>query len=715
MIGNLFGVPFNFLVRLFFPPSSRDRSIRLSILILLIFGLAVASLSFKNINIGFPGDAELKRGGTGPLGLKLGLDLRGGGHLVYQADTGTRFDVTFQDLISLETVGNTLGELRFGDEELALEELTVESRGTNLVQIVRISTDLLDEDDPRVSEFQGSVEAALGTILSLQVNNSDTGTRFDAVFRDPLPPQEVSVVLEEIRFGEEELALENYTVDDTLGSVRFRLGTGILEEGDPRRLDFQETVEANLGTITSLGITSIGLPTPEQMDGALDIINRRVNLFGTEEPIIQRFGDDRLIVQLPGASGSVTEVGFFEPVPEPEDVETLISVLVDAGFEDVEVDRRNDRDFRITSASISAEKRETAEVALTESLGALNTFQVSSAIDDAKSLIGQTAQLVFKERTCVDLACLQFSDADIGLTGDDLSQAFARTDTVGIGWVVIIHFDGRGTGIFSDLTRKIAGQQSKRIAIFLDDEELLAPVAQDWIRDGVTRITGNFTREEAQTIAIQLEAGSLPVPLKIIQENDVGAVLGSESLRNSLIAGIVGLGLVMVFMMTYYRMAGVVASVALVFYAVVVLCVFKLIPITLTLSHIGGFILSIGMAVDANVLIFERMKEEVRIGRTLASSMEVGFNRAWPAIRDGNISTLITCGVLLWFGDRLGGGLVTGFAISLGIGVVLSMFAAVVLSRNLLQLLAWIGLRNRISLFTPERVQHTAPTVGGGG
>jgi preprotein translocase subunit SecD len=202
--------------------------------------------------------------------------------------------------------------------------------------------------------------------------------------------------------------------------------------------------------------------------------------------------------------------------------------------------------------------------------------------------------------------------------------------------------------------------------------------------------------------------------LKLIQENDVDALLGSESLRNSLIAGIVGLGLVIVFMLAYYRMAGVVAAVALVFYAIVVLAIFKLIPVTLTLSHIGGFILSIGMAVDANILIFERMKEEMRIGRTLASSMEVGFNRAWPAIRDGNVSTLFTCLVLLWFGDRLGGGLVTGFAISLGIGVLASMFTAVVLSRNLLQLLAWIGLGKNLGLFTPEGVPRTAQISGGG-
>ena len=241
-------------------------------------------------------------------------------------------------------------------------------------------------------------------------------------------------------------------------------------------------------------------------------------------------------------------------------------------------------------------------------------------------------------------------------------------------------------------------------------------MARNWIRDGRSEISGSslnpFSREEARTLSIQLESGRLQVPLRLIQESDVKALLGEESLQASLLAGLIGLALVVVFMLVYYRMAGLVAAMSLVFYSLILLAVFKLVPITLTLSHIGGFILSIGMAVDANILIFERMKEEVRIGRTLASSMEVGFNRAWPAIRDGNFSTLITCGVLIWFGDRLGGGLITGFAISLGIGVLISMFTAVVVSRNLLQLLAWVGLRDRVSLFTPGPAQRAAGSGG---
>ena len=316
----------------------------------------------------------------------------------------------------------------------------------------------------------------------------------------------------------------------------------------------------------------------------------------------------------------------------------------------------------------------------------------------------------------IPITCEQFTDTDIGLNGDDLSDAFSSTDALGVGWVVNLQFNGRGSDIFSELTERIYQQQdTKRIAIFLDDLEILAPVALAWIRDGRTQISGGaagFSREEARLLSIKLDAGRLPVPLTLIQESDVDALLGAESLRNSLLAGFVGLGLVFAFMVAYYRMAGVVAVVALIFYTIVMLAVLKIIPITVTLSHVGGFILSIGMAVDANILIFERMKEEVRIGRTLASSMEVGFNRAWPAIRDGNFSTLITCGVLLWFGDRLGGGLISGFAISLGIGVMISMFTAVVLSRNLLQLLAWIGFGGHISLFTPEPRPGTQPAGG---
>jgi preprotein translocase subunit SecD len=593
----------------------RGRSIRLTILIVLIFALSVATLGFREININIPGFPALERGGTGPLGLRLGLDLLGGAHLVYQADVGTRVQATFDQPVVESEVREILEGL----------DLTAQELGVSNATSLSIKTSLLD----------------------------------------------VSV-----------------------------------------RQSLRDALEERFGPAQTFQATDTPNPTADQMEGVVDIINRRVNLFGTEDPIVQQFGDDRVIVQLPGASGSVTDVRFAQDVTDSQ----LNLAVWAAGFDDSTIEQRGDNSFRIHTISLGPEQQASLRDALADEFGTIESFRVTGGIEAAKALIGETARLEFKERTCGSLGpggeCLNFTDSDLGLTGDDLVDAFAATDQLGR-WVVNIQFDSRGSQIFSDLTQRIAQNPNYRIAVFLDDELIIAPVSQAWIRTGASQITGGFTREEARALAIQLDSGRLPVPLLLIQESEVDALLGAASLERSLVAGMLGLGLVMVFMMAYYRMGGVVASVALIFYAAVLLAVFKLIPITLTLPHIGGFILSVGMAVDANILIFERMKEELRVGRTLASAMEVGFSRAWPAIRDGNVTTMITCGVLLWFGNQMGGGLINGFALSLLIGVIISMFTAVVLSRNLLQLLAWMGFSRRANLFTPEGIPGGArPTSG---
>ncbi len=625
------------------------------------------------------------------MGLKLGLDLSGGGHLVYQADTGSRFDVTLLEPANLEEVAEALDGFRFGEEGLALEDYQVFPRDFQLVQreVQAVSPPVDEEGDATAEDGETVVEGSEGAPAAGDAEPEE-GTGDE----EPEQPQFETIAVASI----------------------FQIRMPLLSADDPRRTGLRDSIEDTLGQVDLFQVTNIGHPDLSQMEGVLNNITRRVNRFGTEEPIIQIFGDDRIIVQLPGASGSTTELTFDDPV---DDIGALSATLEGAGYRDIRIERIDDRSFRVLSRTVSSEVQAAAEQALTGAFGAPG-ITVNSAIDEAKELIGQTALLEFRERTCEDILCVQFTDVDLNLTGDDLERAEAAADPVGVGWVVNLQFDGRGSDIFSDLTRRIAGVETKRIAVFMDDAEILAPVARAWIRDGSTQISGNFSREEARTLGIQLESGRLQVPLKLIQESDVDAHLGAESLQNSLRAGLVGLGLVLLFMVAYYRMAGVVAACALVFYAVMVLAVFKLIPITLELAHVGGFILSVGMAVDANILIFERMKEEVRIGRTLASSMEVGFSRAWPAIRDSNFSTMITCLVLLWFGDRLGGGLVTGVAISLFIGVAASMFTAVVVSRNLLQLLAFAGLGQRINLFTPEKVggestqASSRPASGGG-
>ncbi|MFQ5860747.1 MAG: protein translocase subunit SecD [Dehalococcoidia bacterium] len=373
--------------------------------------------------------------------------------------------------------------------------------------------------------------------------------------------------------------------------------------------------------------TALADASDEQIEGALGIIERRINAFGVAEPVIQRLGSDRILVQLPGVEN----------------------------------------------------------------------------IEEAKRLIGQTARLEFKERTCSDSLCTTFEDRDINLTGEDLTRAFPDTHPTTGEAVVTIQFNSRGTRIFADLTRRIAGDDTKRIAIFLDDGEIIAPVAQEPILTGSSIIRGpDFTPERVRTIAIQLESGRLPVPLELVAETSVDATLGTDSLRRSYIAGLIGFGLVLLFMVLYYRMVGVVASMALLVYLAIVLAIFKLVPITLTLAGIAAFILSIGMAVDANILIFERMKEELRLGRSLASAMDIGFSRAWPAIRDSNISTFLITAILFWFGSRLGATLVMGFALTLFVGVAVSMFTAIVVSKNLLQIMALTPLRGRHSLFSPE-------------
>jgi len=301
-----------------------------------------------------------------------------------------------------------------------------------------------------------------------------------------------------------------------------------------------------------------------------------------------------------------------------------------------------------------------------------------------------------------------YIDEDIGLTGDDLESAYPSQHQGSGVPIVSIEFNDRGTKLFGNLTTNIYSKLqdegiSDQIAIILDGNELISPVVQTPITAGTAIIQGpDFTIERVKDLALLLESGRLPVPIELIQERDVDAILGSDSLKKSVIAGLVGLALVLSFMTLYYRVPGLVASIALIIYATMVLTIFKILPVTLTLSGIAATILSIGMAVDANILIFERMKDELRAGRTMLSAINIGFNRAWPAIRDGNVSTLITCAILYWFSDQLGATIVQGFAVTLAIGVLISMFSAIVVSRSFMRIIALTPISHNLRLFLPS-------------
>ena len=328
--------------------------------------------------------------------------------------------------------------------------------------------------------------------------------------------------------------------------------------------------------------------------------------------------------------------------------------------------------------------------------------EMGSAIstDTAKQKLGRSpvANLQLKKG---------YIDEEIGLSGDDLENAYPSQHQSSGAPIVNIEFNEKGTKLFGKLTEDIYRKQQEtgfrdQIAIILDGQQLIAPVVHTPITAGTAIIQGpDFTIERVKDLSLLLESGRLPIPIELIQERDVDAILGADSLRKSVIAGIVGLLLVLLFMTLYYRIPGLVASVALIIYAMIVLTIFKMIPVTLTLSGVAAAILSIGMAVDANILIFERMKDELRAGRTMLSSINIGFNRAWPAIRDGNVSTLITCAILYWFSEQLGATIVQGFAVTLAIGVLISMFSAIVVSRTLMRVVALTPISRKVRLFMP--------------
>lgn len=367
----------------------------------------------------------------------------------------------------------------------------------------------------------------------------------------------------------------------------------------------------------------------EAMEGLKDVIERRVNLFGVAEPVINvnKVGNNqRLIVELAGVL----------------DVNEAISIIGQTPF----LEFKEQRPPEETEAIIQSLESQNLE------LTGIDPFYTQTPLTGRYL---NRAQLSFAQQT-----------------GSP---------------EILIEFNDEGTKIFAELTKKNLG---KPLAIYLDDALLSAPIVQSEITSGNAQITGNFSIEEAKTLVRDLNAGALPVPIELISQQTVGATLGADSLSKSLVAGLIGFTLVALFMIIYYRLAGVVAVIALAIYTIIVLTVFKLFSFTLTLAGIVGFILSVGMAVDANILIFERMKEELREGKSFKSSMEEGFKRAWTAIRDAYTSTLMTAVVLYWFGTSL----VRGFALTLGLGLLVSLFSAVILTKTFLRAFAVTRLRD---------------------
>lgn len=313
-------------------------------------------------------------------------------------------------------------------------------------------------------------------------------------------------------------------------------------------------------------------------------------------------------------------------------------------------------------------------------------------VNQAVQLIGSTAKLTFWEegasssaKVASDSALPYGATAYLGpnpqktnLSGNDLKQASVGFDQNTGNPVVQLQFTGEGTKKFAEITKR---NVNKPVAMVLDNFVIEAPRVNEAITQGSAVIRGNFTTDQAKQLSVQLNAGALPVTLSVLEQRAIGATLGAQSLQKSLLAGIIGFIVIAIFMITLYGRLGIIASVALSIYTLLVLTIFRLIPVTLTLAGIAGFILSIGIAVDANILIFERMKEEMRKGRSKESALTLGFARAWDSIRDSNVASLITSMVLYYFGT----GVVRGFALTLAVGVLVSMFSAITITRTFLR------------------------------
>jgi protein-export membrane protein SecD len=492
--------------------------------------------------------------------------------------------------------------------------------------------------------------------------------------------------------------------------------------------------------------------------GVRDVIERRVNQFGVSEPVIQtnRSGEQwRVIVDLPGVKdvreaiqliGETPLLEFREQTePKPKTAEEQkqydeqVAAIERQANDVLQRAVAPGADFAALANEFSQDPGNagTDGAKLGGDLGFAERGQFVPEFDAAlfdqlkdgqvtpalvktqfgfhiiKRIESKTEQRDGKDVLSVHGAHILFSlpvDAPTEeftpteLTGKQLRRALVQFDQTNGSPEVALEFNDEGKALFAEITKRNVG---KPVGIFLDNAPLSIPVVQQEITGGTAVITGSFTVKEAKDLAQRLNAGALPIPITLASQQTIGPSLGREAIDRSLFAGVVGIALIIIFMLVFYRLPGLVASLALGVYTVIVLAIFKLWPVTLTLAGVAGFILSIGIAVDANILIFERTKEELRRGRQLMPALEDGFLRAWLSIRDSNLSGLLTTLILYTFGT----GIIKGFALTLAIGIVVSMFSAITVTRTFLRLIVRWRFLQHPWLFGVRSFPHDDPHV----
>jgi preprotein translocase subunit SecD len=419
--------------------------------------------------------------------------------------------------------------------------------------------------------------------------------------------------------------------------------------------EFTRTFETVLGLDLRGGmqvLLEVDLPAevevdPQSLQDARQILENRSNGLGVSEVVFQVAGNRRIVGEFPGLTNT----------------DQVIAVLKETGqleFVDFGTTRIPDGTSITTSLGGS-----------TSSITPTQAIDFTATPVTSNNSLQPTAQPTETVWTTV-------------MTGTDLKTVSVTTDNLGQP-VVSFELTTEGQRIFADYTTNNVG---KILGIVLDKKVISSPQIDEPITQGSGIIRGNFSFESANALAIQLRYGSLPIPLKVVESRIIGPTLGEDSLRKSMIAGLVGFAIVALFMLLYYRLPGGVAIVAIFIYALITLALYKLIPVTLTLPGIAGFLLSTGGALDANILMFERLKEELRAGRNLRTALDLAWKRAWPSIRDSNIATIITSIILFWFGSAFGASIVKGFSLTLALGVIISLFSAIVITRTLLSLVA---------------------------
>ncbi len=609
----------------------------------------------------------------------LGLDLQGGTHLVYQADVsqvpkkdqeeaveGVR-DVIERRVNAFGVAEPLVQTTKVGGDYRVIVELAGIKKVNEAIKMIgetpllefkeRVTAqqqpELTEEEQVQLEEYNKEAKQKVQDILAQIKNNPENFAEIAKEKSEDEATKDQGGDLGFIQEGRAHSEFYNPAVNLAEGEIYSEIiengeGYNILKRG---QLKFEQQVKANHLLICYKGAERCESDfSKEEARNKTEELKKQATLDNFVDLVKENSTE-------PGAADSGGDLGFFgrgQMVPEFEEVVFAMEI------------------------------GEISDIVETQ-FG----FHLIYKTDEKDKKAIQVYRILIKKKKPADIVPQQ-QFKYTGLTGKHLERAQVSFNPNTNEPEVQLEFNDEGKDLFAEITAKNVGNV---VGIFLDGSSISLPRVNEKITEGRAVITGKFSLEEAKTLVRRLNAGALPVPIELISQQTVGASLGQESLAQSLEAAILGLILVGLFMIIYYRLPGLVSVLSLCIYGIVILAIFKLIPVTLTLAGIAGFILSVGMAVDANVLIFERMKEELRLGKPLGTSIDEGFRRAWPSIRDGNVSTLITCVILYWFGTSI----IRGFALTLFIGVLISMISALFVTKTILHLIVGCRFFNKIN------------------